>query len=219
MRVSEPGASVSLPSTRSRAVVDALTSRYEERLSGRSRGVADESDEVLMVRVAQGDVPAYRDPSTTATRTGCSTSSTATSATGSRPRTCARRLPQALPQPPRLRSQEPLRHLAVHGGPEPLDRQLRRKRPATSLQSATDDEEDFVPEPESEASVGPIDVTLMRELEDKVQEVLMTLSDKLREVFVLCAIQGLSYEEVAPDRGLPRQDVSSRLSRGAASDS
>lgn len=87
---------------------------------------------------------------------------------------------------------------------------LRRKRTSTSL-TADREEEGGI---ELEADDGsPVDSTLMNELEERMQVVLMTLSDKLREVFVLCAIQGLSYEEVAQIVKCPAKTVSSRLSR------
>ncbi len=87
---------------------------------------------------------------------------------------------------------------------------LRRKRPRVSLHGEDDQP---VLEPSVSESHGPVASTLMSELEENVQRVLQGLSDKLREVFVLCAMQGLSYEEVARIVGCPVKTVSSRLSR------
>lgn len=89
---------------------------------------------------------------------------------------------------------------------------LRRKRPSASLASGDRDDEPAI-EVEADGAEGPVDSTLMNELEERMQVVLMTLSDKLREVFVLCAMQGLSYEEVAQIVKCPAKTVSSRLSR------
>jgi RNA polymerase sigma-70 factor (ECF subfamily) len=59
----------------------------------------------------------------------------------------------------------------------------------------------------------PEESVLLKELEERMNEILATLSTKLREVFVLCAVQGLSYEEAAAVIGCPVKTVSSRLSR------
>ncbi len=76
-----------------------------------------------------------------------------------------------------------------------------------------EDEPDRVAEPAAPGMTAPDEIVLQRELEEHMQEVLGTLSAKLREVFVLCAIQGLSYEEAADVIGCPVKTVSSRLSR------
>ncbi|MCB9833000.1 MAG: sigma-70 family RNA polymerase sigma factor [Planctomycetes bacterium] len=88
---------------------------------------------------------------------------------------------------------------------------LRRKRPATSIDAGEDG--DYRIEPAGPEAERPVDRTLMRELERRVQDNLNALSDKLREVFILCAMQGLSYEEVAQIVGCPAKTVSSRLAR------
>jgi RNA polymerase sigma-70 factor (ECF subfamily) len=67
-------------------------------------------------------------------------------------------------------------------------------------------------EPEAPGQT-PQDIVLHRELQSHLEEVLQELSPKLREVFVLCALEGLSYEEAAAILGCPMKTVSSRLSR------
>ncbi len=89
---------------------------------------------------------------------------------------------------------------------------LRRKRPAVSLDSGADEDMPRV-EPSGPEADRPLDRTLLRELEGNIQHTLNGLSDKLREVFILCALQGLSYEDVAQIVGCPAKTVSSRLAR------
>jgi RNA polymerase sigma-70 factor, ECF subfamily len=89
---------------------------------------------------------------------------------------------------------------------------LRRKRPTAALVGVQDDDE-YTIEPETNRAQGPIETTLLSEMDGKLQGVLMELSPKLREVFILCAMQGLSYEEVAGIVRCPAKTVSSRLSR------
>jgi RNA polymerase sigma-70 factor (ECF subfamily) len=89
---------------------------------------------------------------------------------------------------------------------------LRLKRlPVVPVAGGGEDES--MMEPSAPAWQAPDEATLHRELELHMQDVLRTLSTKLREVFVLCAVQGLSYEEAAAIIGCPVKTVSSRLSR------
>ena len=67
-------------------------------------------------------------------------------------------------------------------------------------------------EPASKAA-GPDDIALRRELGVHAERILQELSPKLREVLVLCGMQGLSYEEASEIIGCPIKTVSSRLSR------
>ncbi len=52
-----------------------------------------------------------------------------------------------------------------------------------------------------------------RELETAVGEAILALPPKFRNVFVLCTLEGMSYEEVADVEGCPVKTVSSRLAR------
>lgn len=90
---------------------------------------------------------------------------------------------------------------------------LRLKRLPLVPVGTGSEEEERLYEPASPRAQGPDDTALYRELQGRMQEILATLSHKLREVFVLCAIQGLSYEEAAQVIGCPVKTVSSRLSR------
>lgn len=90
---------------------------------------------------------------------------------------------------------------------------LRLKRISVVPLGGGDDEESRGPQIQSPDSHSPTEEAMGHELEIRMQEVLGTLSRKLREVFVLCAVQGLSYEEAATVVGCPVKTISSRLSR------
>lgn len=74
------------------------------------------------------------------------------------------------------------------------------------------DGRDFAVEPVA-VGASPEEALLHRELKDHMHEILSGMSKKLKEVFVLCAIEGLSYEEAAEVLDCPVKTVSSRLSR------
>jgi len=88
-----------------------------------------------------------------------------------------------------------------------------KKLPSVPLGGSGRDDSEGVIEPATAPHVAPDNIALQAELEERVREVVATLSVKLREIFVLCAIQGLSYEDAAEIIGCPVKTVSSRLSR------
>lgn len=92
---------------------------------------------------------------------------------------------------------------------------LRRKRIALVPIGPADEDDDFGTsvDPPVPSFERPEIKVLAGELAERVAAVTDTLSPKLREVFVLCALQGLSYEEAAEVIGCPVKTVSSRLSR------
>lgn len=90
---------------------------------------------------------------------------------------------------------------------------LRLKKLPVVAVGGGGDEEDPTMEPSTPLSYAPDETALHHELQSKMQDVLGRLSNKLREVFVLCAVQGLSYEDAAQVIGCPVKTVSSRLSR------
>ena len=59
----------------------------------------------------------------------------------------------------------------------------------------------------------PEEAAVRQELTGKVIETIESLGNKYRDVFVLCALQGLSYEEAGEVLGLSVKTVSSRLCR------
>lgn len=90
---------------------------------------------------------------------------------------------------------------------------LRKRRPVMGLSLTTHDGDEFTIEPPSNPSIRPDKIALMHEMEATVSRLLQDLSPKLREVFILCAMQDLSYEEAALIVDCPPKTVSSRLSR------
>lgn len=89
---------------------------------------------------------------------------------------------------------------------------LRLKRLPTVPIGSTDDDSDRGMDP-ADPKAGPGSEVLLGELEERLDGALKGLSLKLREVFLLCAVQGLSYEEAADIVGCPVKTISSRLSR------
>jgi RNA polymerase sigma-70 factor (ECF subfamily) len=88
-----------------------------------------------------------------------------------------------------------------------------KKLPSVPFGGGSRDDADGILEPATAEHEGPDSLALQNELEERMREVIGTLSVKLREVFVLCAVQGLSYEDAAEVIGCPVKTVSSRLSR------
>lgn len=59
----------------------------------------------------------------------------------------------------------------------------------------------------------PPDAATLSEGESLLREAIAALPRRFREVFVLCAVRGLSYEEAAQICGCPAKTVSTRLAR------
>jgi RNA polymerase sigma-70 factor (ECF subfamily) len=59
----------------------------------------------------------------------------------------------------------------------------------------------------------PDQVAQRREMLAAVEEAIAALPEKFREAFLLCEMQGLSYEEAAAALGCPLKTVSTRLFR------
>ena len=184
----------------------------EQRELSAESGLWEESDEVLMVRVSEGDIPAYealyhRYKNRILTFVYRYVGDREWGG-GPHPRGVL----EGVSQPAILRSSQPLPHLALHRRAQPDDRFSASQKPQVLGGSSSDDDEPVL-EPAVSSAAGPADVALLREMEGKLQGGLAKLSPKLREVFILCGIQGLSYEEVAGIVGCPAKTVSSRLSR------
>jgi RNA polymerase sigma-70 factor (ECF subfamily) len=90
---------------------------------------------------------------------------------------------------------------------------LRQKRLPVAASVGTPDEDEREIDLPAPATAAPEQPLLERELKESFESLVAGLSTKLREVFVLCALQGLSYEEAAAVIGCPAKTVSSRLSR------
>jgi len=90
----------------------------------------------------------------------------------------------------------------------------RKRRPAISLESATNGEEMSFDPPDP--AVGPEDLALKREVLQLIQHGLSGLPEDQRLVLILSDVQGFSYEEIAEVTGANLGTVKSRLSRGRA---
>lgn len=96
-----------------------------------------------------------------------------------------------------------------------IDWLRRRKLPTVSL-SPTGDDDTATVQVADPAGVTPADRASTSELSTLFDRAVERLSPKLREVFLLCGVQGLAYEEAAVILGCPVKTVSSRLSRARA---
>ena len=63
------------------------------------------------------------------------------------------------------------------------------------------------------AAYAPDDVAESRESEAAIEEAVQQLPEKFREAFVLCELQGMSYEDAAAILDCPVKTVSTRLFR------
>ena len=91
--------------------------------------------------------------------------------------------------------------------------QLRRRKFKLSLfrDLQKDDEQPFTPR-DPEASQ-PHEVAETREAQLAIEKAIAELPTKFREAFLLCEVEGLSYEDAAAVMGCPVKTVSTRLFR------
>ena len=92
----------------------------------------------------------------------------------------------------------------------------RKRRPTTSLDIDTDDEDDSSPLQIADTAESPDDFAQRRELAAAIQQGLAVLPDEQRIVLILSDIQGLAYEEIAQITNSNLGTIKSRLSRGRA---
>ena len=93
----------------------------------------------------------------------------------------------------------------------------RKRRPAISLDTAADaDEDDASPLQIADDAEAPDEFVLRRELAAAIQRGLTNLPDEQRLILILSDIQGLAYEEIAQITNTNLGTVKSRLSRGRA---
>lgn len=92
----------------------------------------------------------------------------------------------------------------------------RKRRPATSIDDLPGADADdgppipsHLPTPEQAVQEG--------ELQQAIQNCIMSLGDDQRIVLVMCDVEGFSYEEIADNTGANLGTVKSRLSRARAS--
>lgn len=91
--------------------------------------------------------------------------------------------------------------------------QLRRRKFKLSLfrDLQRDDEQPFTPA--DSGSVRPDEVAETREARAAIEQAIEELPLKFREAFLLCEVEGLSYEDAAAVMGCPVKTVSTRLFR------
>lgn len=91
--------------------------------------------------------------------------------------------------------------------------QLRRRKFKLSLfgDLARDDDHQFVPSDTDNQR--PDQIAETREAHDQIERAIEQLPAKFREAFLLCEIEGLSYEDASAVLGCPVKTVSTRLFR------
>ncbi len=91
--------------------------------------------------------------------------------------------------------------------------QLRRRKFKLSLfrDLQKDDDHAFVPADTSAAA--PDQLAETREANQAIEQAIGELPTKFREAFLLCEVEGLSYEDAAAVMGCPVKTVSTRLFR------
>ncbi len=95
--------------------------------------------------------------------------------------------------------------------------ELRRqkRRPTTPLEPVTDDGEEEIESPEWLKDDNPSPEALLEsdELQNAIQKCLQGLKKDFRLVVVLVDIQGMDYQEVSDNTGIPLGTIKSRLAR------
>lgn len=91
--------------------------------------------------------------------------------------------------------------------------QLRRRKFKMSLfrDLQKDDDQPFTPPDAS--SDRPDEVAETREAQEAIEAAIQELPSKFREAFLLCEVEGMSYEDAAAVMGCPVKTVSTRLFR------
>jgi RNA polymerase sigma-70 factor, ECF subfamily len=91
--------------------------------------------------------------------------------------------------------------------------QLRRRKFKLSLfrDLQRDDEQSFTPT--DLRAVAPDEVAESREANEAIEKAIAELPLKFREAFLLCEVEGLSYEDAAAVMNCPVKTVSTRLFR------
>ena len=89
---------------------------------------------------------------------------------------------------------------------------LRRRKFKLKLFRDVSRDEDFEPVPVDTAG-RPDELAEAGESREAIEEAIQSLPTKFREAFLLCEIQGLSYEDASAVLGCPVKTVSTRLFR------
>jgi RNA polymerase sigma-70 factor (ECF subfamily) len=91
--------------------------------------------------------------------------------------------------------------------------QLRRRKFKLSLFRDLQKDEDQPFTPSDHDAVRPDEVAETREANQAIEKAIGELPLKFREAFLLCEVEGLSYEDAAAVMGCPVKTVSTRLFR------
>lgn len=90
---------------------------------------------------------------------------------------------------------------------------LRRRKFKLRLFRDVSRDEEFELTPVDTRGDRPDEVAETRESQEAIEEAIANLPTKFREAFLLCEIQGLSYEDAASILGCPVKTISTRLFR------
>ena len=93
-----------------------------------------------------------------------------------------------------------------------LDLLRRRKFKLKVFRDVSRDDE-HEPMPFDTKEGRPDDIAQAREAREAIEEAIQNLPPKFRETFLLCEMQGLSYEDAASILGCPVKTISTRLFR------
>lgn len=91
--------------------------------------------------------------------------------------------------------------------------QLRRRKFKLRLFRDVEKDEDRPLAPEDLGGERPDEAAWSKETEEAIEQVIEALPQRFREAFVLCEMQGLSYEDASAVLGCPVKTVSTRLFR------
>ncbi|PKN83546.1 MAG: RNA polymerase subunit sigma-24 [Chloroflexi bacterium HGW-Chloroflexi-8] len=95
--------------------------------------------------------------------------------------------------------------------------ELRRqkRRPTTPLEPLNDENQDENDSPEwmKDGQPSPESMLESNELENAIQSCLQKMKEDFRLVVILVDIQGMDYQEVSDDTGMPLGTIKSRLAR------
>ena len=91
--------------------------------------------------------------------------------------------------------------------------QLRRRKFKLRLFRDVSRDDDRPMTPADEFGERPDEVAQTREAQQRIEEAIQKLPTKFRDAFLLCEMQGLSYEDAASILGCPVKTVSTRLFR------
>lgn len=94
--------------------------------------------------------------------------------------------------------------------------QLRRRKFKLSLFRDLQRDEDQPFTPSDHDAVRPDEIAETREANHAIEKAIGELPMKFREAFLLCEVEGLSYEDAAAVMGCPVKTVSTRLFRARA---